>query len=555
MVDRGSGQSCPGRGSRVSTTFSTVFVTLQLRKSWVFKGLGGLFEDVGRNNKSSGSIYVTMNLLDIKEFGTIDAENDKRLLDYFVKSNSLERIQDYNKSIIIGRKGTGKTAIYKFLENEETEHVASLLFRDYPWKVHDKFKNSIVTEKESYVNSWLFLIYIELIKLTVKDKKSYSWWKKERRAVRKLEKWLKRNWGSSDFNHKKTMNPGGKGYHFNFEPKVLGNSLGSLSSTFKEDDQLGNTLTEINKKLEDIILKLAKFDKKYILLFDELDLGYDPNDDAYLMRIIGLLLAAYFCYSNLNRNIRVYLFLRSDIFELIEFQDKNKIRDNLVEVLNWNYIDETDNLSLKSIVSKRIEENTGARFSGFNENWNLVFEDQNIGSNQKKWNYISDRTFLRPRDYIKFLNLSLEAAKKRIKSLKEGDEMKNQIINKDIHEIKRDFSEYLYIELKDEVIAKYPNFDSYLEVLRDLHSTTFTLDDFNLSSDSVRKRYNLTESNSDILERLYEFSIIGFYKPGGGGYGGSTYCFKYTDPNITFNPRGSKYQIHSGFKEYLELVG
>lgn len=495
-----------------------------------------------------------MNLIKIKDFGTIDAENDKRLLEYFVKSNSLKRIQDYEKSIVIGRKGTGKTAIYKFLENEESQHVAPLLFRDYPWKVHDKFKNSIVTEKESFVNSWLFLIYVEVIKLIVSSKKSYKWWGKERRAVRKLEKWLKRNWGSSTFNHKKTMNPMGKSYVFSFEPKVLGNSLGSLSSTFKEDDQLGNTLSEINKKLEDVTLKLVRDDKKYILLFDELDLGYGPNDEAYLTRIIGLLLAAYYSYSNLNKNIRVYIFLRSDIFELIEFQDKNKIRDNLVEVLNWNYIDETDNLSLKSIVSKRIEENTGAQFSGFNENWNLVFEDQNIGSNQKKWNYISDRTFLRPRDYIKYLNLSLEAAKKRIRSSKE-DEVKNQIINKDMHEIKRDFSEYLYIELKDEVIAKYSNFDTYLEVLRDLHSTTFTLEDFNVSGDSVRKRYNLTESNSDMLERLYEFSIIGFYKPGGGGYGGSTYCFKYTDPNITFNPRGAKYQIHSGFKEYLELVG
>lgn len=110
-----------------------------------------------------------MNLLEISDFGTIDAENDKRLQDYFVQSESLKRIKDYEKSIIIGRKGAGKTAIYKWLEENSNALLSSLLFRDYPWKIHDKYKNPIVTEKESYTNSWLFLIYIELLKLIVSE--------------------------------------------------------------------------------------------------------------------------------------------------------------------------------------------------------------------------------------------------------------------------------------------------------------------------------------------------------------------------------------------------
>lgn len=351
------------------------------------------------------------------------------------------------------------------------------------------------------------------------------------------------------------MNPNTTKFGFEFKPTVLGNSLGSISKMMQSDSQLGDTITEINKKLEDIIIKLLKDDKEYILLFDELDLGYDAGDNTYLTRIIGLLLAAYNCYTNSNlknNNVKLYVFLRSDIFELIDFQDKNKIKDNLVEMLNWSPFNEQDNLSLKSLSAKRIEENLSHDNSSFDDNWNLIFEDQNIGSNQKKWNYITDRTFLRPRDYIKFMNLSLDAAKKRIKN---GEREKQLITNKDIHSIKREYSEYLYDELKDEVSAKYENFDIYLEVLRDIHATTFTIEEFNRSCDEVRKRHSILETNSDILSRLYEFSIIGFYKPGGGGYGGSTYCYKYTDPNIKFNPKATKYQIHPGFKDYLELVG
>ena len=57
-----------------------------------------------------------------------------------------------------------------------------------------------------------------------------------------------------------------------------------------------------------------------------------------------------------------------------------------------------------------------------------------------------------------------------------------------------------------------------------------------------------------ILERLYEFSIIGFYKTGGGGYGGSEYRFQYKSDYQAFNPQATKFKVHNGFKEYLELI-
>lgn len=492
----------------------------------------------------------------IPNFGAIDAENDDRLLDYFIQSESLKRVMEFKKSIIVGRKGSGKSAIYRYLSNpSEDKLTTALLFRDYPWKIHDRFKNEVVTERESYVNSWLFLIYIEFIKLIVSDINSYGW--KDRKQIKRLKKWLIMNWGSYDFNYKETMNPKSTKISYIFSPSILGNSLGSIVPKDNSSDNLGQSLSEFNKKLEKIVFTLLKPDKIYYLLFDELDLGYDPTDKNYISRIIGLLISDYYISSKFQQNnkinVGVSVFLRSDIYDIVEFQDKNKITDNFVEFLKWNAENENTNLSLKEIVSKRIQQNTNSQTDEFQANWNLIFEPSNIGSNQLKWNFITERTFLRPRDLIKFLNLSLEEAKKRIE-FETREAYKDKIINKDIHNIRKDYSDYLYSELKDEVNAKYKDFNSYLEVLRDIHKTSFSSDEFEGSFSTISSRLNIIENCTIVLERLYEFSVIGFYKPGGGGYGGSIYCYQYINANIKFNPKAQKYKVHPGFKEYLELI-
>ena len=112
----------------------------------------------------------------------------------------------------------------------------------------------------------------------------------------------------------------------------------------------------------------------------------------------------------------------------------------------------------------------------------------------------------------------------------------------------------MYEELKDEISGKYPDFEKYLEVLREIHLLSFDKSDFDEKYEKIKKRYQLCETSEMVMERLYEFSIIGFYKPGGGGYGGSEYRFHYTSEHQKFNPNALKYKVHLGFKEYLELI-
>lgn len=490
-------------------------------------------------------------LKQIESFGAIDAENDERLIEYFYRTKIIDKLFSYQKAILIGRKGSGKTAIYKYIQNEKKEKCSALLFKDYPWKLHDQYKNTIVSERESYVNSWTFYFYIEIFKRIIVLQNSISS-KPKLKAIKKLKKWLKRNWGNFKFDHREVMTPKKVRYSFTFNPQILGNGLGSVSRDFDERNDVSATLTEYNKKFKAILTELIEdFSNEIILVFDELDLAYSSNDMDYKNRLIGLLLTTYNFYNMFRDKVKIFVFLRNDIFNMLEFQDKNKIKDNMVEFLDWDSESVESMLSLKSLISNRIKNNINSQSDNFEHNWNEIFEKNNIGKNQFKWNFIIERTFIRPRDVIKFINLALEQAKARLNT---NPDSIDKITNEDIHNIRAKYSTYLFEELKDEISSKYPNYNEYMEILRDIHKISFTQEDFIKSYTNVKNRLDITENEDAVLEHLYEFSIIGFYKPGGGGYGGSEYRFQYKSDFQPFNPRSQKFKVHNGFKEYLELI-
>ncbi|NMC61433.1 MAG: hypothetical protein GYA51_18930 [Candidatus Methanofastidiosa archaeon] len=493
-----------------------------------------------------------MNLLQsINDFGSIDAESDGKLIEYFIQSPALEKLINYEKGLVLGRKGSGKTAIYKFLVHVKPQITSPLLFRDYPWKIHDRFVSHFASSQESYINSWNFLFFIEALKVVIKNIDSFQD-TKIKREINKCKKWLIRNWGSEQFSHKESLLPKRRKFSFSFSPSILGNSLGSVSNDFFDEQKAGQTITEINRKLESILaIILESFGKPIYLLFDELDLAYSSDDPNYFNRVIGLLSACYKMFNKSSKKIRIILFLRTDIFEQLKFQDRSKIEDNMIINLNWDPNDPLANFSLKQLISKRIQVNINSKSDNFERNWSEVVELGNMGRNQQKWNFIIERTFDRPRDVIKFMNLSLERAKARLLS---NVQSIDKITTDDIHGIRRDYSIYLFRELEDEVLAKYPAFSKYMNILRDIHDNTFSRSAFIKSFEKIKTSYGLEETETMVLERLFEFGIIGFLKSGGGG-GGSEYCYCYDIAKQSFNPKAETFKTHYGFKEYLEMAG
>ena len=132
-----------------------------------------------------------------------------------------------------------------------------------------------------------------------------------------------------------------------------------------------------------------------------------------------------------------------------------------------------------------------------------------------------------------------------------GQDDPGKIDNVDVHNARIEFSEYFLREIDDEVHKHSPTYDQDLDILRALGKWHFERGEF----ETTYKVQQPTEAvpASEVLERLYEFSFIGFYRAGGRGFGGSEYMFKYREPRTRFDPTSTRFRIHPGLIEVMGL--
>jgi hypothetical protein len=301
---------------------------------------------------------------------------------------------------------------------------------------------------------------------------------------------------------------------------------------------------EVNRTIQAAVLKALNPDYNYYVCFDQLDLGFTADDPRYAQRLIGLLLAAREFSRVANeagRRMSVVVLLRDDIYHMLQFEDKNKITQNNVSFVEW---DRGDDLTLRALMERRFGEvlaGSGARA------WDSVFdESREMPSRQTKYKHIVDRTFLRPRDMIKFCNEVLAAYK-----ADHASDNHAMFDNDSVIAARDSYSDYLLHELDDEIAKHVPNYREYLEVLKSLGDIQFASEQFREGWD---QRPALTGQDwRSGLGSLFEFSVIGYLKSGGGG-GGSKYVWRYLDSRARFDPAAELYRVHPGFKEALDLV-
>lgn len=468
------------------------------------------------------SIEQTATVISEVDFGRLDAEQDDKLLDYFIDVGTASEALK-GKYLVIGRKGAGKTALFKHVAASAPGTVAELDLEDYVFQAHKALIDRGVSAPFAYTASWRFAIAIAMFV----EARSEMTWRRRWKGTRVLRKigagpnkgplaaifgWLRRV--------RKVQLPSVSGI-----ADLGGFELGDETETFLE-----SSTGKLLDSLEDILAEHVQ-SRPITALVDRLDDAWDGSDES-LRLIGGAARAARYFASRLPQTgvAPVVVFLRTDLWERIQFNDKNKFVQDTV------YLDWPDS-ELARVIDARIHKTAGVPE---NQGWVTIFTSERMRQGTTAQKYMIKRVLGRPRDIVAFSVFAQEVALAHGHSLIEGQ---------DIYDAEVRYSKHIVDELRDEIGEHVPSMVAVVNALKALERRTFTL----ASWKQAAMKSGIAEADTDaVLDQLFEASVVGVLRAGGGG-GGSKTIYRYQDRFLKATETGSL-QVHPAFTKELGLT-
>lgn len=274
-------------------------------------------------------------------------------------------------------------------------------------------------------------------------------------------------------------------------------------------------------------------------MIDRLDDSWDASPES-IYTIIGLLKAANLINTAMSGKVVVSIFLRSDIYDNLFFDDQDKLRQ-YEELILWSQED------LKAVLAERVRVSLNIPLgTSSTEIWSNLFSSKAYRSKASADKYIIDRTFKRPRDMISFVRFALEQT---IKS-------KHSVIEPEDTRIAEE-EKYSQSKFKDIVIENQKQFPYVKKLLDSLSGSLHQIssDDLRERIASFIKQHQLKEDTNSILRLLFVWGVIGIKKQGLAGVkhrGGAHFFYYYDDPSI--NPLAERtFYIHPALRHYLNI--
>lgn len=369
--------------------------------------------------------------------GTGNAESDDDLLfECFVTYPPVDEALKIASAgmILAGRTGSGKTAILRYVQVQET-HTSEVdpaeMSMNYVANSDAlRFLHAIGADLDLLFQVlWKHVLCLEFIRLrwgvdnaaksvTIFDKivSKFSKDDRKKRAVAYLQEWGNKFWITMDQNIKEITEA--------YEDK-LNAEFGAEISKFKAGGQYEKRLSTEKKSelvarardiisaeqlrdLHGVVEMLASTSnddmQRCFILIDKLDERW--VDESIRFRLIRALIASLKSFKAV-RNLKILVALRTDILERvvqetsdITFQ-REKFEDHFIHI-KWSKND------LRQLVDKRISTVLRRQYTGTNVLFKDVFT-KNI-KNKDPFDYMVERSHMRPRDLIAFVNECLAVA-------------------------------------------------------------------------------------------------------------------------------------------------
>lgn len=479
-----------------------------------------------------------LNLNEVKRWKLEAADEDSKR--YFYHADHIESLQSGQDCFVIGRKGTGKSAICRHFETrQQHDHFCiKLSFKEFPFNLLYSLEDKQFTNPSQYISLWKYFIYNSILKLMSSNNGLDSEFQQKIQSIHP----------SDEFKYIGSVMQ--KWTQKSFAAGIM--SLAGSKTTEVDNRPIEEIWPELIPAMENIILKFIDT-SNYFIVFDELDEDYRNYwDEESRVRYISLITSLLKAVSNVRRvmfvreqNVKPIVFLRDDIYELLTDIDKNKWEDSKIS-LNWK------RAQLKNLIAFRLarSRDPGATQFDFNSEWDTFVQSGGIqvGSARNKkfmhsFDYILAATHARPRDLVRYLKEAAESSM---------DQGHKQITRDTIRGADSEYSNHFRDELVNEIGGLIPDISPLLEYIAQLRKQRHKHRDFlNLiesyqaSDECDVKTKALTPLG--ITKILFHFSVIG-----NANRRNNVPVYRYQKPKLALNPTESLV-LHRGLLRTLGL--
>lgn len=405
----------------------------------------------------------------LKISAQIAAESDKFLFDCFYDDGVIEKLVDNRYEIIAGRKGTGKTAIARYLQKNHQEYGIDYATRLTLADLHGADVDEDIFNAESLLKFLMVRTAQLLLQKDLLTEKGVEFWQGYLGSHGLQDVTSYNDW----FAKTKKM----------FEKKAAGLGIpGAAKGNLEHSDEISYEKQIYNEATSTLANRLCESiqPKSTIIIIvdditDHLDHPFTTDVNSALAQIKHLLhqLNTYNTrFNDHDVDLTFVCAVRDDLWDFIVGSNENKLKHNCLW-LEW------DEKSFCKLLINRLPHFSSDLEAALADPYtsikqvfpDSIFEEviasKKINNNEVKqyetkfYSYVQLISFNRPRDFLRLC----QAMKNRLSEV-------NPVEAKHIFASESEYSTYFYSELKDElnIFAKVLNVDNskLLSVLKDL---------------------------------------------------------------------------------------